>query len=42
MNNPSSQKITPTLWFNDKAEEAIIFYVSIFPNSGLLNNRYLF
>ena len=33
MNNPANQKITPTLWFNDKAEEAINFYVSIFPNS---------
>ena len=27
------QKITPFLWFNDKAEEAINFYVSIFKNS---------
>ena len=33
MNNPANQKITPTLWFNDKAEEAINFYVSIFPHS---------
>jgi predicted 3-demethylubiquinone-9 3-methyltransferase (glyoxalase superfamily) len=24
--------ITPFLWFNDKAEEAANFYVSIFPN----------
>jgi predicted 3-demethylubiquinone-9 3-methyltransferase (glyoxalase superfamily) len=27
------QKITPFLWFNDKAEEAAKFYVSIFKNS---------
>ena len=27
------QKITPFLWFNDKAEEAMHFYVSIFKNS---------
>ncbi|MGA8309560.1 MAG: VOC family protein [Terriglobales bacterium] len=27
------QKITPFLWFNDKAEEAMHFYISIFKNS---------
>ena len=27
------QKITPFLWFDDKAEEAAHFYVSIFKNS---------
>ena len=27
------QKITPFLWFNDKAEEAMNFYISIFKNS---------
>ena len=27
------QKITPCLWFDDKAEEAVNFYVSIFKNS---------
>ncbi len=27
------QKITPFLWFNDNAEEAVNFYVSIFKNS---------
>jgi predicted 3-demethylubiquinone-9 3-methyltransferase (glyoxalase superfamily) len=27
------QKITPFLWFDDKAEEAMNFYVSIFRNS---------
>ena len=27
------QKITPCLWFNDQAEEAARFYISIFKNS---------
>jgi predicted 3-demethylubiquinone-9 3-methyltransferase (glyoxalase superfamily) len=27
------QKITPFLWFDNKAEEAANFYVSLFPNS---------
>ena len=35
MNNFKSQKITPTLWLDDKAEEAINFYVSVFPNSKI-------
>jgi len=30
------QKITPFLWFNDKAEEAMKFYVSIFKNSKVV------
>lgn len=34
MNN-LNQKITPTLWFDDKAEEAVNFYVSVFPNSKI-------
>ena len=29
------QKITPFLWFDDKAEEAMHFYVSIFKNSKI-------
>jgi predicted 3-demethylubiquinone-9 3-methyltransferase (glyoxalase superfamily) len=29
------QKITPFLWFDDKAEEAMNFYVSIFKNSTI-------
>ncbi len=29
------QKITPFLWFDDKAEEAVNFYVSIFKNSKI-------
>jgi predicted 3-demethylubiquinone-9 3-methyltransferase (glyoxalase superfamily) len=27
------QKITPFLWFNNHAEEAMNFYVSVFKNS---------
>jgi predicted 3-demethylubiquinone-9 3-methyltransferase (glyoxalase superfamily) len=30
------QTITTCLWFDDKAEEAVNFYVSIFPNSKIL------
>jgi predicted 3-demethylubiquinone-9 3-methyltransferase (glyoxalase superfamily) len=30
------QKITPFLWFNDQAEEAANFYVSIFRNSKVV------
>ena len=30
------QKITPFLWFDDKAEEAMNFYISIFKNSHAL------
>jgi predicted 3-demethylubiquinone-9 3-methyltransferase (glyoxalase superfamily) len=31
------KKITPFLWFEDKAEEAANFYTSIFKNSKILN-----
>jgi len=31
------QKITPFLWFDNKAEEAANFYVSIFHNSKVVN-----
>lgn len=35
------QRITPFLWFDDQAEEAMNFYVSIFKNSKVLSvNRY--
>ncbi len=35
------QKITPFLWFNDNAEEAMNFYISIFKNSKILTvSRY--
>ena len=31
------QRITPFLWFDGKAEEAVNFYVSIFKNSKVVN-----
>jgi predicted 3-demethylubiquinone-9 3-methyltransferase (glyoxalase superfamily) len=35
------KKITPFLWFNDNAEEAMNFYISIFKNSKILSiSRY--
>ncbi|HWT85171.1 MAG TPA: VOC family protein [Myxococcales bacterium] len=35
------QKITPFLWFDSNAEEAALFYTSIFKNSKILNvSRY--
>ncbi|SOD41992.1 VOC family protein [Nitrosovibrio sp. Nv4] len=37
----STQKITPCLWFDDQAEEAVEFYTGIFRNSKILNiSRY--
>jgi len=32
-------KIHPFLWFNDQAEQAAKFYVSIFPNSKVLSEQ---
>jgi predicted 3-demethylubiquinone-9 3-methyltransferase (glyoxalase superfamily) len=35
------QKITPFLWYNDNAEEAMNFYLSVFKNSKVLGvSRY--
>lgn len=31
------QKITPNLWFDDQAEEAAAFYVSLFENSKIVD-----
>ncbi len=36
----SMRKITPSLWFNDNAEEAVNFYTSIFNNSKTLSITY--
>ena len=33
------QKITPFLWFDDNAEEAINFYKSIFKDAQVINER---
>jgi len=35
MGNIQSSKITPCLWFNDNAELAVNYYVSIFQNSKI-------
>jgi predicted 3-demethylubiquinone-9 3-methyltransferase (glyoxalase superfamily) len=37
MMQTSRQKITPFLWFDNKAEEAVIFYISIFKNSRIVS-----
>jgi predicted 3-demethylubiquinone-9 3-methyltransferase (glyoxalase superfamily) len=34
---PVTQKIAPCLWFDDQAEEAAKFYVSIFKNSRIVS-----
>jgi predicted 3-demethylubiquinone-9 3-methyltransferase (glyoxalase superfamily) len=36
--NTRFQRITPFLWFNDNAEEAAHFYVSVFENSRILTS----
>lgn len=33
------QKITPFLWFNKEAAEAAAFYVSVFPNSRIVQSN---
>jgi predicted 3-demethylubiquinone-9 3-methyltransferase (glyoxalase superfamily) len=40
MNKFVIQKITPHLWFDDNAEEAAKFYVSIFKNSKIIDIAY--
>jgi predicted 3-demethylubiquinone-9 3-methyltransferase (glyoxalase superfamily) len=34
------QKITPSLWFDNNCEEAMNYYVSIFPNSRIISIRH--
>lgn len=34
------QKITPNLWFEGNAKEAVDFYVSVFPGSKVLYTSY--
>jgi len=36
MNN----KITPNLWFDGNAKEAVDFYISVFPNSTIISTEY--
>lgn len=35
-----SQKITPNLWFDGNAKEAVDFYVSVFPDGKIINTSY--
>ena len=35
-----SQKIIPNLWFNGNAQEAVDFYVSVFPNSKIITTAH--
>ena len=37
---PSTQKITTFLWFDNNAEEAVKFYCSVFKNSRILNTTH--
>lgn len=34
------QKITPNLWFNKNAEEAVNFYLSVFPEGKIISTSY--
>ncbi len=34
------KKITPNLWFDGNAEEAVNFYVSVFPDSKIISTAY--
>lgn len=34
------QKITPNLWFKGNAEEAVNFYLSVFPESKIITKSY--
>ena len=33
----TEQKITPCIWFDSNAEEAVAHYLSVFPNSRILS-----
>lgn len=35
-----SQKITPNLWFDGNAKEAVDYYVSVFPDSKIISTEY--
>lgn len=35
-----SQKITPNLWFDGNAKEAVDFYTSVFPDSQIISTEY--
>ncbi|MGH7192672.1 MAG: VOC family protein, partial [Candidatus Saccharimonadales bacterium] len=35
-----AQKITPNLWFDGNAKEAVEYYVSVFPDSQIIHTAY--
>lgn len=35
-----AQKITPNLWFDGNAKEAVDFYLSVFPGSKVISTEY--
>lgn len=35
-----NQKITPNLWFDGNAQEAVDYYVSVFPNSNIISTEH--
>jgi len=35
-----AQNITPNLWFDGNAQEAVDFYVSVFPNSKIISTEH--
>lgn len=35
-----SSKITPNLWFDHVAKEAVDYYLSVFPNSSIVSTQY--
>lgn len=35
-----SSVITPNLWFNHNAQEAVEYYISVFPNSKIISTEY--
>lgn len=36
----SVQKITPCLWFNGNAKEAVDYYVAVFPGGKIIETEY--
>lgn len=34
------QKITPNLWFDGNAQEAVEYYISVFPDSKIISTEY--
>lgn len=35
-----TKKITPNLWFDGNAQEAVEFYISVFPDSKIISTEY--